>query len=215
VLLGLSLSPEALISSFGLIGIFVIVFAESGLLIGFFLPGDSLLFTAGAISAGVFKSTDNAALNSLHFNVWVLLIGVFVAAALGDQVGYLFGRRVGPSLFRREDSRLFKQEYVNKAQEFFDKYGPKAIVMARFVPVVRTFTPILAGVSHMNYSVFVRFNLVGAALWGLGVTMLGYLFGQIDVVRDNIEIALIGIVAISLLPMVIEFVRHRRARAAS
>lgn len=215
MLLGLSLSPEALISSFGLIGIFVIVFAESGLLIGFFLPGDSLLFTAGAISAGVFKSTDNAALNSLHFNVWVLLIGVFVAAALGDQVGYLFGRRVGPSLFRREDSRLFKQEYVNKAQEFFDKYGPKAIVMARFVPVVRTFTPILAGVSHMNYSVFVRFNLVGAALWGLGVTMLGYLFGQIDVVRDNIEIALIGIVAISLLPMVIEFVRHRRARAAS
>lgn len=215
VLLGLSLSPDSLISSFGLIGIFVIVFAESGLLIGFFLPGDSLLFTAGAIAAGVFKSTDNDALNGLHFNIWVLLIGVFLAAALGDQVGYLFGRRVGPALFRREDSRLFKQEYVNKAQEFFDRHGPKAIVMARFVPIVRTFTPILAGVSHMNYSIFVRFNVIGALLWGVGVTMLGYLFGQIDVVRDNIEVALIGIVAISLLPMVIEFVRHRRARAAS
>ncbi len=214
MLLGLSLSPEGLISSFGLIGIFVIVFAESGLLIGFFLPGDSLLFTAGAISAGVFADTDSA-LNKVHFNVWVLLIGVFIAAAAGDQVGYLFGRRVGPSLFRRDDSRLFKQEYVAKAQEFFDRHGPKAIVMARFVPIVRTFTPIIAGVSHMNYSIFVRFNLVGAALWGLGVTTLGYLFGQIDVVRDNIEVALIGIVAISLLPMVIEFIRHRRARAAS
>ena len=154
------ISPENLINSFGLIGIFAIIFAESGLLIGFFLPGDSLLFTAGAIAAGVFKN-QSGPLSKLHFNIWVLLVGVFVAAVAGDQVGYVFGRRVGPSLFKRENSRLFKQENVDRAQEFFDSHGPKAIVLARFVPIIRTFTPILAGVSRMNYSIFLRFNLIG------------------------------------------------------
>jgi membrane-associated protein len=201
-----TLSPEHLIETFGLIGLFVIIFAESGLLIGFFLPGDSLLFTAGAVSAGVLTSQVD-----VQFNLWVLLVGVFVAAVAGDQVGYLFGRKVGPTLFRRPESRLFRQEYVDKAQGFFDHYGPKAIVMARFVPIVRTFCPIVAGVGRTRYSVFVRFNVIGGLLWGVGVTLLGYFFGQIDVVRDNIEVAIVGVVLISLLPVGIEVLRHRRA----
>jgi len=204
--LALSLSPEHLIETFGLVGLFIIIFAESGLLIGFFLPGDSLLFTAGAVAAGVLTSEID-----VQFNIWVLVIGCFVAAVAGDQVGYLFGRKVGPSLFNRPDSRLFKTEYVEKAQTFFDHYGPKAIVLARFVPIVRTFCPIVAGVGNMKYATFVRYNLIGGALWGVGVTLLGYFFGQIDVVKENIEIAILGVVGISLLPIVIEVIRHRRA----
>jgi membrane-associated protein len=202
-----ALSPEHLISTFGLIGLFAIIFAESGLLIGFFLPGDSLLFVGGAVAAGVIENLD------VKINIWVLLVGVFVAAVAGDQVGYLFGRKVGPSLFRRPDSKLFKQEYIDKAQEFFDRNGPKAIVMARFVPIVRTFCPIVAGVGRMKYSVFVRYNVVGGLLWGVGVSLLGYFFGQIDAVKNNIEVAIVGVIAISLLPMVIEYLRHRRAKA--
>ena len=208
-MLASALSPEHLISTFGLIGLFVIIFAESGLLIGFFLPGDSLLFVAGAVAAGVIEDLD------VTFNIWVLLIGVFLAAVAGDQVGYLFGRKVGPSLFRRPDSKLFRQEYVDKAQEFFERNGPRAIVMARFVPIVRTFCPIVAGIGRMPYATFVRYNVVGGLLWGVGVTLLGYFFGQIDVVKNNIEVAIIGVIAISLIPMVIELVRHRRAKAAA
>lgn len=207
-MLALSLSPEHLIETFGYIGLFLLIFAESGLLIGFFLPGDSLLFTAGAVAAGVLTTQVD-----VQFDIWVLLIGCFVAAVAGDQVGYLFGLKVGPSLFRRPDSKLFKTEYVEKAQGFFEHYGPKAIVMARFVPIVRTFCPIVAGVGRMNYSLFIRYNVVGGLLWGVGVTLLGYFFGQIDVVRNNIEVAIVGVVGISLLPVVIEVWRHRRARA--
>jgi len=206
--LAISLSPEHLIETFGLIGLFIIIFAESGLLIGFFLPGDSLLFTAGAVAAGVLTSQVD-----VQFNIWILLVGCFIAAVAGDQVGYLFGRKVGPSLFNRPDSKIFKTEYVTKAQYFFEHYGPKAIVLARFVPIVRTFCPIVAGVGHMPYATFVRYNVVGGALWGVGVTLLGYFFGQIDVVKNNIEIAIIGVVAISLLPVAVEVFRHRRAAA--
>jgi membrane-associated protein len=204
-----SLSPEHLLQTFGLIGLFLIVFAESGLLIGFFLPGDSLLFIAGAVAAGVIEDVD------VQFNIWVLLLGVFLAAVAGDQVGYLFGRKVGPALFRRPDSKLFKQEYVEKTQEFFDRNGPKAIVMARFVPIVRTFCPVVAGVGNMPYRIFVRYNILGGFLWGVGVTLLGYFFGRVSIVRDNIEIAIIGVVLVSLLPVVIEYIRHRRAKATA
>ena len=120
---------------------------------------------------------------------------MFIAAVAGDQVGYLFGNKVGPSIFNRPDSRFFKQEHVDKAQEFFDKHGPKAIVLARFVPVVRTFCPVVAGVGKMHYSTFVRYNVVGGFLWGVGVTLLGYFFGQIEVVEDNFEIAILAIIA--------------------
>ncbi|MFD7444307.1 DedA family protein [Streptomyces sp. NPDC059909] len=193
------LDPDYLITTFGLIGVLVIVFAESGLLIGFFLPGDSLLFTTGLlVTTGVIKQP-----------LWVVCTLVVLAAIIGDQVGYLFGRKVGPALFKRPDSKLFKQENVEKAHEFFEKYGPKSLVLARFVPIVRTFTPIIAGVSRMNYRSFITFNVIGGMLWGAGVTLLGAALGKIEFVHKNIEAILIAIVLISVVPIVIEFLRAR------
>lgn len=198
------LDPEWLISTFGLIGILTIVFAESGLLIGFFLPGDSLLFTTGLLVAGG---------KYLHQPLWLVCLLVSVAAVAGDQVGYLFGRRVGPALFRRPDSRLFKQEYLTKAQEFFARYGARSIVLARFVPIVRTFTPIVAGASRMHYRTFIAYNVIGGVLWSCGVTVLGYFLGQIAFVKSNIELILIGIVVVSVVPIAVELLRARsRAR---
>lgn len=193
------LDPDYLIGQFGLIGVLVIVFAESGLLIGFFLPGDSLLFTTGLL----------VTTGKLHTPLWLVCLLVALAAIIGDQVGYLFGRKVGPSLFNRPDSRLFKQENVEKAHEFFEKYGPKSLILARFVPVVRTFTPIIAGVSRMNYRSFITFNIIGGVLWGVGVTLLGAVLGKIQFVHENIEAMLILIVLISVVPIGIEFLRAR------
>ncbi|MFC0601940.1 DedA family protein [Streptomyces palmae] len=193
------LEPNQLIDTFGPLGVMAIVFAESGLLIGFFLPGDALLFTTGLlITSGTMSQP-----------LWLMVLGIVAAAIIGDQVGYLFGRKVGPALFNRPDSKLFKQENVEKAHEFFEKYGPKSLVLARFVPVVRTFTPIIAGVSRMNYRSFLIFNVLGGVLWGAGVTLLGSWLGKSAVVRDNIEAMLIGIVALSVLPIVIEYLRAR------
>jgi membrane-associated protein len=144
-----------------------------------------------------------------------LLIGTFVAAVAGDQVGYLFGRKVGPALFRRPDSRFFKQENVDRAHGFFERYGAKTIVLARFVPVVRTFAPIVAGVGRMNYRTFVTFNLAGGFLWAIGVTLLGYYLGQIDVIEENLEIAILTVVAISVLPIVFELLKARREKRAA
>lgn len=194
------LDPEWLISTFGLIGILAIVFAESGLLIGFFLPGDSLLFTAGLLVAdGTY----------LHQPLWLMCLLVSIAAVAGDQFGYLFGRRLGPALFRRPDSRLFKQENLTKAQDFFGKYGARSIVLARFVPIVRTFTPIVAGASHMHYRTFLIYNVLGGTLWGCGVTTLGYFLGQVTFVKNNIEFILIGIVVVSVVPIGVELLRAR------
>jgi membrane-associated protein len=193
------LDPDYLINTLGLFGLLAVVFAESGLLIGFFLPGDSLLFTGGLLVSG----------NKLHYPIWLVAILVALAAVLGDQVGYLFGRKVGPSLFRRPDSKLFKQENVEKAHEFFEKHGPKSLVLARFVPVVRTFTPIIAGVSRMEYRTFVTYNLIGGTLWGAGVTLLGFWLGQIAFVNKNIELILVAIVLISVVPIGIEYLRAR------
>lgn len=202
------LDPQALIEKGGYLLLFAIIFAESGLLIGFFLPGDSLLFIAGMASAGTLGRND------IQFNIWVVLVGVFIAAVAGDQVGYLFGRKVGPSIFRRPDSRLFKHENVEKAQAFFDRHGPKAIVLARFVPIVRTFCPIVAGVGRMHYGTFVRYNVVGGLLWGVGVTLLGYFLGNVSFIRENLEIAILCVVALSLVPIVIEVLRSRRERSS-
>jgi len=211
------LDPAELIKAGGFVLLLVIVFAESGLLIGFFLPGDSLLFIAGMVAAGTFADAfPNSGNVSFGVPLWVLLGSIFLAAFLGDQVGYAFGRKVGPSLFRKEDSKLFKKAYVDKAQSFFEHHGPRAIILARFVPVVRTFCPIVAGVGHMEYRTFVRYNVIGAALWGVGVTLLGYFLGSVPLVRDNIEIALLLVVAVSLGPVAFEFIRHRRnAKAES
>ena len=196
------LDPEWLISTFGLLGILAIVFAESGLFFGFFLPGDSLLFTAGLLTAdGQYITAP----------LWLVCLLITIAAVAGDQVGYLFGRKVGPALFRRPNSRFFKQEHVIKAHDFFEKYGARSIVLARFVPIVRTFTPIVAGVSKMNYRTFVIYNVIGGILWGTGVTVLGYFLGQIPFVKANIELILIGIVVVSVLPIVFELLRARMA----
>jgi len=195
------LDPQHLISTFGLLGILAVVFAESGLLIGFFLPGDSLLFTAGLLVAdGKYLSQP----------LWLVCLLVSVAAVAGDQFGYLFGRRFGPALFRRPDSRLFKQENLTRARQFFAKYGARSIVLARFVPIVRTFTPIVAGASHMHYRTFLLYNAIGGTLWGCGVTVLGYFLGQVAFVKSNIELILIGIVVVSVVPIGIELLRSRR-----
>ena len=196
---------EQWLGSGGLGLLAAIVFAESGLLIGFFLPGDSLLFIAGFLSS-------NSGGNILP--ALPLVTGVTVIAAIaGDQVGYLFGKRVGPTLFGRPKSRLFNPQHVVRAHEFFEKHGAKTIVIARFVPIVRTFAPIVAGIGTMKYRKFVIYNIAGGLLWGVGVTSLGYFLGEIDAVKNNIEIAILVIVFVSLLPMVIEVNRHRRSAA--
>ncbi|AZK95685.1 MULTISPECIES: DedA family protein [Streptomyces] len=195
------LDPDYLIGTFGLIGVLIIVFAESGLLIGFFLPGDSLLFTTGLL-------VTSGKLDTLP--LWAVCTLIVLAAVIGDQVGYLFGRKVGPALFKKPDSRFFKQENVEKAHDFFEKYGPKSLVLARFVPIVRTFTPIIAGVSRMNYRSFITYNIVGGVLWGAGVTLLGAALGNVEFVHQNIEAILILIVALSVLPIVIELLRARK-----
>ncbi|HVF75341.1 MAG TPA: VTT domain-containing protein [Acidimicrobiales bacterium] len=193
---------EHLIETVGTIGLFAIVFAESGLLIGFFLPGDSLLFTAGLL----------ASQGKLNFPL--ILVGCFVAAVAGDQVGYAFGNRVGPALFRRPESRLFKHENLEKAQAYFDKYGSKTIVLARFVPIVRTFAPILAGVGTMEYRTFVRFNILGGFIWAVGVTSLGYILGDTIPDIDKYLLPVIGfIILLSLIPVFLELRRARRGGA--
>ncbi|MFE9449104.1 DedA family protein [Streptomyces sp. NPDC006739] len=194
------LDPNYLLNTYSIWGLLLVVFAESGLLIGFFLPGDSLLFTCGLLITS----------NQMHFPLWGAIALICLAAVLGDQAGYMFGKKVGPSLFNRPDSRLFKQENVTKAHEFFEKYGPKSLVLARFVPIVRTFTPIIAGVSGMKYRSFVIFNVIGGVLWGAGVTLLGSWLGKIGFVKNNIEAILILIVLVSVVPIAIEFLRARR-----
>ena len=193
------MDPRHLIETFGTIGLLVIVFAESGLLFGFFLPGDSLLFTAGLLSSQGLLSLP------------IVLVGCFVAAVAGDQVGYAFGVRVGPALFKRPDSRVFKQEYVEKASHFFERYGAKTIVLARFVPVVRTFAPILAGVGTMRYRVFVTYNVLGALLWAVGITTLGYVLGEVipDIDKYLLPVILL-IIALSVAPIAVEVLRNRR-----
>jgi membrane-associated protein len=184
--------------------IFLVVFAESGLLVGFFLPGDSLLFAAGLVAGLEHRP-----------HILILLAVAFVGAVLGDQVGYLFGQRTGPRLFQREDSRLFKQDNVRKANVFFERHGAKAIVLARFVPIVRTFTPILAGVSGMRYRVFVTFNVVGGLLWASLATLLGWGLGKrYPKIENYLTPAILVIVAVSLLPVGYELWRHRRESAA-
>ncbi|MFL4949002.1 DedA family protein [Streptomyces sp. MMS24-I31] len=193
------LDPNTLLGDYGIWGLLLVVFAESGLLVGFFLPGDSLLFTCGLLITS----------KQMDFPLWGAIALICLAAVLGDQAGYMFGKKVGPSLFNRPDSRLFKQENVAKAHEFFEKYGPKSLVLARFVPIVRTFTPIIAGVSGMRYRSFLVFNVIGGVLWGAGVTLLGSWLGQHAFVKNNIEAILILIVLVSVVPIAIEFLRAR------
>src|SRR5262245_16455389 len=178
--------------------LFVIVFCETGLVVTPFLPGDSLLFATGAIAAG----------GSLR--VWVL-IAVFVSAALcGDNVNYWIGRYVGPKVFRREDSRWRRKKHLERTHQFFEKYGGKAVILARFVPIVRTFTPFVAGVGRMHYAKFLCFSAIGAPLWAIICVMAGYFFGRWEFVDKHFEMVILAIIGVSLLPLVIEFLRARR-----
>lgn len=199
------LDPENILRQGGLLLLLAIVFAESGLFFGFFLPGDSLLFVAGFLSSAA----------GGHFlpGPLVLIPLLFVAAVAGDQVGYVFGKKVGPALFKRSDSRFFKRQHMERAHVFYEKYGAKTVVLARFVPIVRTFAPIIAGVASMPYRTFLTYNLVGGLLWSGGVTLIGYFLGGLAIVRDNIELALIAIVALSLVPIALELWRHRAKRS--
>jgi membrane-associated protein len=187
-----------------------IIFAESGLLFGFFLPGDSLLFFTGFLTSSAAQDEAPFAEFAQHLPALpIVLVCLAVAAIAGDQVGYLFGSRVGQALFNRPNSRLFKAEHVAKAHAFFEKHGPKSIVLARFVPIVRTFTPIVAGVASMRYRTFVTYNVVGGLLWAVGITTLGHFLGEIEFFRENIEFAIVAVVLVSLVPIAVEFYRHR------
>lgn len=186
----------------GYTGIFAIVFAESGLLIGFFLPGDSLLFTAGFLASQGF------------FDIRVLALLCFVAAVVGDSVGYAFGFRVGRKIFNREESLLFHKDHLLRAEKFYQKHGGKTIILARFMPVIRTFAPIVAGVGNMTYSKFLMFNVVGGFLWAVGLTVLGYFLGAVipDVDRYLLPIV-VGIIVLSILPSAIHILKNKEDRA--
>jgi membrane-associated protein len=198
------LDPNTLIQSFGpyaLAGICAIVFAETGLLIGFVLPGDTLLVIAGLLGHS-------------GLNVWISAPLIAVAAFLGGECGYYIGNKVGPRIFERRDSGLFSREQVDRTNRFFDKYGPMAVVLARFVPIVRTFAPIAAGVGHMNYKRYSTYNAIGAVLWGFGLTVAGYVIGFIPPIRDfvthYIDVILIAAVVLSVVPTAFHVVRNRQ-----
>jgi membrane-associated protein len=200
------LNPEHLINTFGLIGVLVIVFAECGLLIGFFLPGDSLLFTAGLLAAGSVEGIHIAPLG-------VLLVTVPLAAIAGNLVGYWIGWRAGPAVFNRPDSRLFKAKHVEKAHEFFERHGARTILLARFVPVVRTFATVMAGASRMNFRVYAAYSVIGGIVWGVGVTALGYWLGNVSIIKNNIELFAVVVVLVSFVPIAFEYRRARRRTA--
>lgn len=198
-LLGIDL--VTLIKTAGYAGLFFIVFAESGLLIGFFLPGDSLLFTAGFLTS------------QGYLHIIPLAILTFTAAVLGDNFGYAFGRKVGPSIFTKEDSFLFNKDHIKKAQDYYEKYGAKTIVLARFVPVVRTFAPIVAGVGGMKYSTFVVYNFIGGAIWGLGMPLLGYFLGSTVPNVDRYLVPIIAtIIFVSFIPPFWHFLKEEHHR---
>jgi membrane-associated protein len=207
------LNPTHLLNVFGALaplGIFLILFAETGLLIGVVLPGDSLLFTAGLLSA-VHKHGD------VHLNLAAVVIAAFLGAVLGAQCGYLIGRKAGPRLFNRPDSRLFKREYVDKTRVYLDKYGEgKAVVMARFVPIVRTLMNPLAGVAELDARVFTIANLIGGLAWGVGVSVAGYFLGKSIPNVDRYLLPIIAVVVLlSLIPVFLEILKARRERAST
>ncbi|MFC3892453.1 DedA family protein [Lentzea rhizosphaerae] len=185
-----------------LVGLCLIVFAECGLLVGFFLPGDSLLFTAGLFVAAGHISTP----------LWVVCVLLTVCAFIGNVVGYYIGRKAGPALFNKPESKIFKKEYVDKTQEFFDKYGPRAIVLARFVPIVRTFITAMAGVGKMDAKKYFTYSAIGGVAWAAGLTVLGYFLGQVAFIKNNLELTLIGIVALSFIPIIIEVIKARKEK---
>lgn len=204
-LLGIDwLDPEKLLDSMGgfaFWGLLLIIFAECGLFA--ILPGDSLLFVAGLFIASGWEYAPP---------LWLAVLALIGAAWLGNIVGYLIGYKAGPALFGNPDARILKPAYADQAYAFFDKYGPRAIILARFVPIVRTFITLMAGVGRMRMRTYFLYSAIGAVLWAAGVTLAGYWLGQFEVIKNNIDAICVLIVVISLVPMVIEFLRDRRGR---
>jgi membrane-associated protein len=195
-------SPQAIISTFGLIGVIVIIFLETGCFFGFFFPGDSLLFTAGLLAS------------QGYMNVALLFLGTFIAAVAGDSLGYAFGKKVGPTLFTREDSLIFNKKHIARAQHFYDQYGSKIIILARFMPVIRTFAPIVAGIGNMKYGTFIKFNIAGGLLWTGLMIGLGYGFGatltRMGIDPDKYLLPVIAvIIVISILPAIREVLKKK------
>ncbi len=195
------LDPLFIIRTVGIVGVIIIIFAESGLLVGFFLPGDSLLFTAGFLASQDF------------INIWVLLVGAILAAIVGDSVGYAFGKKMGDTIFTKKSSRFFSHDNVMRAKEYYDKFGKKTIILARFIPVVRTFAPSLAGVAEMEYKTFLTYNVVGGFLWSTSLVVLGYVLGNVvpDVDKYILPIVII-IVVVSIIPGAIHLYKDRKKR---
>lgn len=197
------LAPDQLLATFGLIGLLVVIFAECGLLVGFFLPGDTLLFSAGVIVA------ENKA--GLPHSVWLVSALAAAAAVLGNWVGYVIGYRAGPAVFNKPDSRLFKHEHVERASRFFERWGAHSIVLARFVPVVRTFITVMAGASRMPLRQYLLYSLVGGVAWAFGVTLLGYFIGpRVPFIGDHIDLILLGAVLLSVVPIGFSLIATRR-----
>jgi membrane-associated protein len=198
------LDPESLINFFGnasLLAVLAIVFIETGLLVGFFLPGDSLLIVTGVMVAG----------GIIDYPLWLVLILIFIAAAAGDQTGFLIGKKAGPKVFKRSEGILFHKDNALKAESFFNKYGGKSIILARFIPVMRTFIPVAAGVGNYEYKKFTQYNLIGAFLWGVGLTSVGFLFGGLPFVKEYLEYILIAIVVVSFIPVALELIKSRKS----
>ena len=197
------LKPEVFITSLGpwaMAGITAIIFAESGLFFGFFLPGDSLLFTAGLLASQGYLSFAS------------LLFFSSLAAILGDNVGYWFGKKVGPKIFSREDTFLFKKHHLTAAQKFYEKHGTKTIVLARFVPFVRTFAPIVAGAAQMHYPTFMTFNLIGGLVWAVGLSSLGFFLGNIPIIHSHYELVILIIIFGSLIPIALHFLKNLKKK---
>ncbi|SDN22613.1 DedA family protein [Allokutzneria albata] len=198
------LDPEYIISSMGhfaLVGICLIVFAECGLF-AFFLPGDSLLFVAGLFVAH----------GTIETPIWLVCVLITLAGILGNAVGYAIGWKAGPALFDKPNSKIFKKDYVDKTHEFFEKYGSRAIVLSRFVPVVRTFITALAGVGRMDPKKYFTYSIIGGIAWGAGVTLLGFFLGEIPFIKNNLEAAILGIVFLSIIPIIIEVIKARKEK---
>lgn len=177
--------------------LFLIIFAETGLVITPFLPGDSLLFVVGTLGGSGF------------LNIWIVYFTLLIAAILGDTVNYWVGHHIGPRVFSKENSRIFNKAYLGKTREFYEKHGGKTIILARFIPIIRTFAPFVAGAGKMHYKIFLFYNITGAFIWVTSLTLAGYFFGALPIIKENFEYAVIGIILVSLLPVVIEYIKHK------
>jgi membrane-associated protein len=200
-LLHLDQHLSAIIDAFGIytyIILFLIIFAETGFVVTPFLPGDSLLFVVGTLAGSGF------------LNIWIVYISLLLAAILGDSINYWIGHHTGPKIFAKENSRLFNKAYLEKTREFYAKHGGKTIILARFLPIIRTFAPFVAGVGKMHYSTFIFYNIIGGFIWVTSLTFAGYFFGGLPVIKENFEYAIIGIIVLSIMPMIIEYLKHKK-----